>query len=60
MLCPKCNEELVFIINSRMDFRLERIPTCDKCKTGFRNPELGWKIEEAGTNGTITFKPMEK
>ena len=46
ILCPDCNEKLEFIINSRMDEKLERIPICDKCERAYRDPELGWKIEE--------------
>jgi len=46
MLCPDCNGELVFIINWRMDDKRERIPICNKCGKAYRDPKLGWEIEE--------------
>jgi len=49
--CPTCQEDLHFIYNSRMDEQAERIPICQKCKTAYRDPELGWKImEELNSN----------
>lgn len=43
-ICPDCKASLEFIINSRMDFKTEKIPVCNKCNTAHRDPKLGWEI----------------